>query len=50
MMRDTSSYPKDRTRCESVPSGLKGAHDSRVEWLVATVNRGVKAQPALEKT
>jgi len=29
--------------------GLKGVHDLRVEWLVATVNRGVEAQPVLEK-
>jgi len=24
MMRDTSSYPKDRTRCESLAVGLEG--------------------------
>jgi len=32
-----------------VPLGSKGAHDLHVEWLVATVNRGVEAQPALQK-
>ncbi|MEM1797063.1 MAG: hypothetical protein QXM97_04920 [Zestosphaera sp.] len=40
MMRDTSSYLKIELDVSLVPLGLKGAHDPRVEWLVATVNRG----------
>ncbi|WP_162097854.1 hypothetical protein [Desulfurococcus amylolyticus] len=31
-----------------VPLGSKNAHEPRVEWLVATVKHGVKAQPTLE--
>gem|GEM_PF-1160759 len=49
MMRDTSSHLRMELDVSLVPLGLKGAHDSRVEWLVATVNRGVEAQLALEK-
>ncbi len=49
MMRDTSSHLKMELDVSPVPLGLKGAHDPRVEWLVATVNRGVEAQPVLEK-
>jgi len=43
-----SSFP-ERSYVSLVLSGLKGAHDSRVEWSVTTVNRGVEAQPALGK-
>ncbi len=32
-----------------VPLAPKGAHDPHVEWLVATVNRGVEAQPVLAR-
>ncbi|MGB9830788.1 MAG: hypothetical protein ACPLSP_01805 [Fervidicoccus fontis] len=32
-----------------VPLGSKGAHDPHVEWLVATVNHGFEAQPAIGK-
>jgi len=30
-----------------MPLGSKGAHDPRVEWLVATMKRGAEVQPAL---
>ncbi|MEM4823944.1 MAG: hypothetical protein QXV31_02775 [Zestosphaera sp.] len=50
MMRDTSSYLKMELDVSLVLSGLKGVHDPRVEWLVATLNRGVEAQLVLEKT
>ncbi len=32
-----------------VPLGTKGAHDLHVEWLVATMKRGVEAQPVLAR-
>jgi len=49
MRRGTSSQLKIELDVSSVPLGSKGAHDTCVEWLVATVNRRTEAKPTLGK-
>ena len=41
MMRGTSRHLEVELDVSPVPLGSKGAHDTCVEWLVATVNRRV---------
>ncbi len=50
MMRGTSRHLEVELDVSPVPLGSKGAHDTCVEWLVATVNRRVGGTTHPRKT